>query len=114
MRRATASPGGCPSTADDKEADDKERGLPTPSHFYFIAHRGACDKPRLVPYNRWPRPESYDCGRSEMRMVLAMYGSRGDVEPLVALAARWRALAAVAEGSDALVAGGVMPAGGWR
>jgi hypothetical protein len=47
-------------------------------------------------------------------MVLAMYGSRGDVEPLVALAARWRALAAVAEGSDALVAGGVMPAGGWR
>ncbi len=55
-----------------------------------------------------------------MRVVLATYGSRGDVEPLVALAVRWRALgaqfdtvAAVAEGCDALVAGGVMPAGGW-
>jgi hypothetical protein len=45
------------------------------------------------------------CGR-------ATYGSRGDVELMVRLALRLRALGA--EGCDALVATGVTPTGGWR
>ena len=73
-----------------------------------------------------------------MRVLLSTYGSRGDVEVMVGLAVRLRALdtevrvsapphkeferliaaqfdtvAAVAEGCDALVATGVMPAGAW-
>jgi len=48
----------------------------------------------------------------EMRVLLSTYGSRGDVEPVVALAVRLRALGA--EGCDALVATGVTPAGAWR
>ena len=57
-----------------------------------------------------------------MRVLLSTYGSRGDVEPMVGLAVRLRALGAevrvcappdcaAAEGCDALVATGVMPAG---
>ena len=60
-----------------------------------------------------------------MRVLLSTYGSRGDVEPSVGLAAELRALGtqlwvcappdcAAAEGCDALVATGVVPAGGWR
>jgi vancomycin aglycone glucosyltransferase len=75
-----------------------------------------------------------------MRVSLSTYESRGDVEPMVGIAVRLRALgaevrvcappdkdfaellprsaaesvAAVAEGSDALAAGGMMPAGVWR
>jgi len=60
-----------------------------------------------------------------MRVRLSAYGSRADVEPLVGLAVRLRALGAgvracalpdcaAAEGCDALVATGVMPAGVWR
>ena len=78
-----------------------------------------------------------------MRVLLSTYGSRGDAEPMVGLAVRPRALgadvrmcappdfadlprraaelvaaqfdtvAAVAEGCDALAAGGMMPAGVW-
>ncbi len=78
-----------------------------------------------------------------MRVLLSTYGSRGDVEPMVGLAARLRALgaevrvcappdfadlprraaelvaakfdtvSAVAEGCDELAAGGMMPAGVW-
>ncbi|HEY8287089.1 MAG TPA: hypothetical protein VIJ28_22080 [Chloroflexota bacterium] len=51
-------------------------------------------------------------------VLLSMYGSRGDVEPLVELAVRLRALGArfdpvatATEGCDALAAGGMMPAG---
>jgi UDP:flavonoid glycosyltransferase YjiC (YdhE family) len=47
-----------------------------------------------------------------MRVLLSTYGSRGDVEPMVGLAAQLRALGA--EGCDALVAAGVTPAGVWR
>jgi hypothetical protein len=47
-----------------------------------------------------------------MRMLLSPYGSREDVEPMVGLAVQLRALGA--EGCDALVATGVMPAGVWR
>ncbi|MGH2700340.1 MAG: hypothetical protein ACRDJB_00570 [Actinomycetota bacterium] len=47
-----------------------------------------------------------------MRVLLSAYGSRGDVEPMVGLAVRLRALGA--EGCDALVATGVMPIGVWR
>jgi vancomycin aglycone glucosyltransferase len=62
-----------------------------------------------------------------MRVLLSTYGSRGDVEPMVGLAVRFRALGAempvcappsaadlprrAAEGCDALAATGVMPAG---
>jgi UDP:flavonoid glycosyltransferase YjiC (YdhE family) len=46
-----------------------------------------------------------------MRVLLSTYGSRGDVEPMVGLAVQLRALGA--EGCDALVATGVMPAGVW-
>jgi vancomycin aglycone glucosyltransferase len=75
-----------------------------------------------------------------MRVLFSTYGLRGDVEPMVGLAVQLRALgaevrvcappdfaellarvgaqfdtvAAVAEGCDALVATGVMPAGVWR
>ena len=47
-----------------------------------------------------------------MRGLLPTYGSRGDVEPMVGLAVRLRALGA--KGCDALVATGVTPAGVWR
>jgi hypothetical protein len=49
-----------------------------------------------------------------MRVLLTVYGSRGDVEPMVGLAVQVRALAAAAEEWDAPVATGVMPTGGWR
>jgi vancomycin aglycone glucosyltransferase len=55
---------------------------------------------------------TYGNGSSEMRVLLSTYGSRGDVEPMVGLAVRLRALGT--EGCDALVATGVMPAGVWR
>ncbi len=47
-RRAAASRGGCPPTADDQGKGE----LPTPLHFQHIAHRGACGKTRVVPHNR--------------------------------------------------------------
>ena len=46
-----------------------------------------------------------------MRVFLSTYRSRGDVEPMVRFAVQLRALGA--EGCDALVATGVMPAGVW-
>ena len=60
-----------------------------------------------------------------MRVVLSAYGARGDVEPVVGLAVRLRALGAqvrvcappdcaAAEGCGALAATGVVPAGVWR
>jgi vancomycin aglycone glucosyltransferase len=60
-----------------------------------------------------------------MRGLLSTHGSRGDVEPMVGLGVRSRALGAevrvcappdraAAEGCDALVATVVVPAGGWR
>ena len=48
-----------------------------------------------------------------MDVLLSTYGSRGDAEPMVGLAVQSRALGAAAEGCDALVATGVMPAGVW-
>ena len=52
---------------------------------------------------------------SGMRGLLSTYESRGDIEPMgglaVHLAVQLRALGA--EGCDALVATGVMPAGAW-
>jgi hypothetical protein len=44
-----------------------------------------------------------------MRVLLTTYVSRGDVDPMVGLAVRLRALGA--EGFDAPVVTGVMPAG---
>ncbi len=60
-----------------------------------------------------------------MRVLLSTYGSRGDIEPVVGRAVQLRALStqlwvcappdcAVAEGCDALVATGGVPAGVWR
>jgi hypothetical protein len=46
-----------------------------------------------------------------MRVLLTTYGSRGDVDAMVGLAVRLRALGA--EGCDALAAGGMVPAGVW-
>jgi len=106
-----------PSRTGNKEADNKERRLLTPSHLHFTAHRGACGKPQVVSYNRHPRPENDGHRRSSMLLLLGTdgshesHGSRRAVEPLVGLAAPLRAL--VAEGSDALVATGVMPDGVW-
>jgi UDP:flavonoid glycosyltransferase YjiC (YdhE family) len=51
-------------------------------------------------------------GVAKMGVLLSTYGSRGDVEPIVGLAVQLRALDA--EGCDALVATGVLPAGVWR
>ena len=47
-----------------------------------------------------------------MHVLLSTYGSLGDVEPMVGLAVRLRALGA--GGCNALVATGVTPAGVWR
>ena len=49
-----------------------------------------------------------------MRVFLSTYDSRGDVEPLVGLAAQFDAVAAATQGRDVLVATGVTPAGVWR
>jgi vancomycin aglycone glucosyltransferase len=56
-----------------------------------------------------------------MRVLLLTYGSRGDVESMVGLAAQSRALGAeirlcatAAEECDALVATGVIPTRVWR
>jgi hypothetical protein len=46
-----------------------------------------------------------------MRVLSSTCGSRADVEPMVGLAVRLRALGA--EGFDALAAGGIVPAGVW-
>ncbi len=46
-----------------------------------------------------------------MRVLLTTYGSRGDVDPMVGLAVRLRALGP--EGFDALAAGGMVPTGVW-
>lgn len=66
-RRGRHSQEGCPSTAGEKKADGKERNPTTPSHFHYIAHRGACGKPQVVSYNRRPRPKTFGNGRSNMR-----------------------------------------------
>jgi UDP:flavonoid glycosyltransferase YjiC (YdhE family) len=47
-----------------------------------------------------------------MRVLLSTYGSGGDVEPMAGLAVQLRTLGA--EGCDALVATGMVPAGVWR
>src|SRR5438445_7555621 len=41
---------------------------------------------------------SYRNGRHEMRVLLSTYGSRGDIEPVMGLAARSRALGAEVRG----------------
>jgi hypothetical protein len=61
--------------------------------------------PRAAAYR------TYGNGSSEMRVLLSTYGSRGDIEAMVGLAVQLRALGA--EGCEALVATGVMPAGVW-
>jgi hypothetical protein len=46
-----------------------------------------------------------------MRVLLSTYESHGDAEPMMGFAVQFDTVAAVAEGCDALVAIGVMPAG---
>jgi hypothetical protein len=48
-----------------------------------------------------------------MRVLSPTYGPRGDVEPMLGLAARFDTGAVAAEGCVAPVANGVMPAGVW-
>jgi len=57
-----------------------------PSYSQYTAHRGACGKTRAVPHSCQPKPEPCANGRHEMRVSLSVYGSRGDVEPMVGLA----------------------------
>ncbi len=72
----------------------RKRLISNPSHSQAIAHPGACGKTRVVPQNRRPKPEPAEMGSHEMRVLLSTYGSRGDVEPMVALAVQLRALGA--------------------
>jgi vancomycin aglycone glucosyltransferase len=51
-------------------------------------------KPWVVPDNRRPQAGTYGDGSSDMRVMLSTYGSRGDVEPMVALAVQLRVLGA--------------------
>ena len=67
--------------------------MPTPLHFQSIAHWGACGKTRVMPQNGWPGQNLRKRGH-EVRVLLSVCGSRGDVEPLAGLAVRWRALGA--------------------
>jgi vancomycin aglycone glucosyltransferase len=55
-------------------------------------------KPGIVPHNRRPHGENdgRNTGMKRVRVVLSTYGSRGDVEPMVALAVALRALGAEA------------------
>ena len=57
------------------------RRVPTPSHSQHIAHRGACGKTRVVPQNRWSRPELTEMGVAKYVCCCRRMGSRGDVEP---------------------------------
>ena len=43
----------------DGRADKGEHSLP---HFQLIAHLGACGKTRVMPQNRWPKPELTESG----------------------------------------------------
>jgi hypothetical protein len=49
-----------------------------------------------------------------MRLLLTMYGSCGNVEPMMGLAVQERGLGTEGEEWDAPIATGVIPAGGWR
>jgi hypothetical protein len=74
----------------------------------YKAHR-ACGKPEVVPHNRRPQARTGVHGRREMRLLLSTHGSYRDAEPMARLALELRALGA--EGCDALVATGIVPAG---
>jgi hypothetical protein len=55
----------------------RERRVPTPLHFQYIAHRGTCGKTRVVPHNRRPRPESTDMGAAKCVCCCRRMGARG-------------------------------------
>src|SRR5271166_56240 len=76
-RRAAASRGGCPSTADDKGKEEKRKGSTYPFHSQHIAHRGACGKTRVVPQNRWPKPESTQMGVAKCACCRRWMGPMG-------------------------------------
>ena len=57
-RRAAASRGGCPSTADDQGKGRVTHSSPLSTY----SAPGACGKTRVVPQNRRPRPEPADMG----------------------------------------------------
>ena len=67
--------------------------MSTPFHFQHISQRGTCGKTRVVPQNRRPRPQPAEMGARHACVVVDVWG-RGDVEPLVGLAVRLRALGA--------------------
>jgi len=48
----------------------------------------------VLPQNRWPKPKLAEMGAAKMRVLLSTWGSRGDVEPMVALAVQLQALGA--------------------
>ena len=47
-----------------------ERRVSTPFHFQHIAHWGTCGKTRVVPQNRWPRPEPAEMGVANACVVV--------------------------------------------
>jgi hypothetical protein len=121
MTACGASPGGCPSTADDQ-------GKGATSFFLSILNLWYSGGLRQDPGRAAELPTqagTYENGSWEVRVLLSTYGSRGGVEPVVGLSARLRALGtsvrgcappdgAAVEGCDALVATGVVPTGVWR
>jgi hypothetical protein len=48
----------------------KARRSPTPCHSQLIAHGGPCGKARVMPQNRWPRPEPAEIGESPSACVV--------------------------------------------
>jgi len=72
-------------------------------HFQYTAHRGLASSPRSCRI-MLAEAGTHGDGRGEMRVLSSTYGSHGNVEPMVGVAVRLRALCAPA-------AGGVMPAG---
>jgi hypothetical protein len=58
-------------------------------HLHLIAERGACGETRVLAYNPGP---SHDLERILMRALLSTIGTRGEVQPLVALALQLRVL----------------------
>ena len=64
-----------------------------PSHLQCIGHRETCTKPPVILHDR-PSQNAGTCGtgRRGMRVMLSTHGSRGNVEPIMEVAAQLGAL----------------------
>ena len=75
---------GAPALSQEVPADSgrmRERGVTTSLHFHYIAHLGACRKTRVVPHNRWPRPEPAEMGVAKCRRHTRHAGAPGREPP---------------------------------